>query len=161
MNKYQSYSQKINNKIKKNLENRNKTNIINNLSQNTLKTTKKTISKNKKLQIKHKEWILKNLEFKKKPILSKSFRKRFNKKQKSQLLSNITEISNSLPEIFNKIKCIKPEKSKKHMAEFQKQEIARFNIILQHPDFQTNPWANIKQYIKNSVEKKEGTLIGY
>ncbi|KAG5520080.1 hypothetical protein PMAC_001156 [Pneumocystis sp. 'macacae'] len=159
-NKHKPYLKKVNQRLKKNIENKNNTNtIISNLSQNILKRkTSKTISKIQRRKYKHEEWIQK---FKKKPTLSTSFRKRINKKQKLQHFSTITEMSSLLPDIINEVKHIKSKNSKKNLKKFQKQEEIRFNTILQHPNFQNDPWESIRQHIKNSVEKKEGILIKY
>ncbi|KTW32044.1 uncharacterized protein T551_00726 [Pneumocystis jirovecii RU7] len=151
-NKHKPYSKKINQKLKKNIENKSNTNeITNNLSQNIFKKKTKTISKIQRRKSKHEKWMEK---FKKEPILSTSFHKRINKKQKLQFLSSIKEISNSLPDIVEEVKYIKPKNSKKQIKNSQKQEEIRFNAILQHPNFQNDPWGSIRQYINNSVEKK-------
>ncbi|QSL64091.1 hypothetical protein MERGE_000246 [Pneumocystis wakefieldiae] len=150
INKHKQYS-KRNQKLNKYLKNKSETNtIVDNLSQNILKKKKdKTISKNQKLKTRHKKWILR---FQQKPILSSSFHKRLNKKKKSQLLSDTTEIFNSLPKTIKETGDKILRKSKKQVKEIQKQETMRFNTILHHLNFQRYPWESIKKHIKESFE---------
>lgn len=65
--------------------------------------------------------------------------------QKSKLESNV-EVEES-----EEKKLLKSNKSKKEVAQ---KELNHLNLVLQHPSFQTNPFATMQEHLRNSFAKQ-------
>lgn len=69
--------------------------------------------------------------------------------KKSQQMSN-----DPTEEINDKSEAAKTNKAKKDIAQ---KELTHFNLVLQHPSFQSNPFATMQEHLRNSfVKQAEG-----
>ena len=69
--------------------------------------------------------------------------------KKSQQMSN-----DSTEEIHDKSEAAKTNKAKKDIAQ---KELTHFNLVLQHPSFQSDPFATMQEHLRNSfVKQAEG-----
>ncbi|EEB09158.2 ribosome biogenesis protein, partial [Schizosaccharomyces japonicus yFS275] len=116
-------------------------------------TTKKAKQKER-----HDQW-LKKFET---PKLSANARKRRNKKQKEALKADLAPLAEQISEFENqqksndaltsKVDIPQIKKSKNTLAKNNKSEIERFQNVLTHPAFQSDPLKTIQQHLKNTIQ---------
>ncbi|EPY49657.1 ribosome biogenesis protein [Schizosaccharomyces cryophilus OY26] len=99
--------------------------------------------------------------------ISSSARRRRNRKQRENLQVNMSTFENILPELETEIEesekkqnpIIKDasitKRTKASMRNDTVNEIDRFQSILQHPSFMSNPLKTVQEHLSNSLPKKE------
>ncbi|WBW72902.1 ribosome biogenesis protein Slx9 [Schizosaccharomyces osmophilus] len=99
--------------------------------------------------------------------ISSSARRRRNRKQRESLQVNMSSFENVLPELETEVEesekrqnpIIKDasvtKRTKASMRNDTVNEIDRFQSILQHPSFVSNPLKTVQEHLNNSLPKRE------